>query len=349
MPYPVEVHHRMRRDERSDYTKTARALGACVDVASVQLGHGIWGGDDGEAVIDFLAALDIPAVATLHTIRREPTEAQRALLVEVIARVRATVVMSRSAAKLLATDYGIRADRIVTIPHGVPNLPLVASEATKPGLELAGRDVILSFGLLGPAKGYEVALDALPAIVASHPQVCYVIVGATQPDLVRDEGEAYRASLVEQVKRLGMTKHVRFVDRFVGRVEQTHWLQAADVVVSPYPDLDHTVSGTLSSAMAAGRAVVATPYAYAAERLAEGRGVLVAPGSPEALAVGVAGLLGDDERRLAIGRRAYESSRHMVWPEVGADYRRLFERVVAELHVPVAPPAVLAVLPALPA
>jgi glycosyltransferase involved in cell wall biosynthesis len=344
MPYPVEVHHRIRRDEPSDYIKTARSLGACADVASLQLGHGIWGGDDGDAAIDFLAALDIPAVATFHTILRDPTERQRAVLVELVDRVRLVVVMSRAAAALLTSVYRVRPDRIVMIPHGIPNLPLVASAATKPGLDLADRDVILGFGLLGPAKGYELAIDALPAVVATHPTACLVIVGPTQPDLLSDDGEAYRTSLIDRVKRLGMTQHVRFVDRFVGRVELTHWLQAADVVVTPYPDLDHTVSGTLSSAMAAGRAVVSTPYAYASEFLAGGRGVIVAPGSPEALAAGIDRMLGDDAKRLAIGKRAYEYSRRMIWPEVGAEYRRLFERVAADadVHPTVATPAVMA-------
>jgi glycosyltransferase involved in cell wall biosynthesis len=268
------------------------------------------------------------------------------VLAEVADRARTTVVMSRSAAALLTSVYGVRPDRIVIIPHGVPNLPLVASAATKPGLDLAGRDVLLSFGLLGPTKGYELALDALPAVVAKHPTACYVIVGSTQPDLLRREGEAYRASLVDRVKKSGMTSHVRFVDRFVGRVEQTHWLQAADVIVTPYPDLDHTVSGTLSSAMAAGRAVVSTPSGYAAEFLADGRGVIVAPGSAKAMASGINTLLGDDALRLAIGGRAYEASRRMVWPEVGAEYRRLFERVVADLQPPIATPAVLTALTA---
>jgi glycosyltransferase involved in cell wall biosynthesis len=341
MPYPVEVHHRIRRDELADYTKTARGLGACVDVASLQLGHGIWGGDDGDAVNVFLAALDIPAVATFHAIEPDPNQRERAVVVEVVQRVQATVVMSRSAASLLASAYGIRPDQIAVIPHGVPNLPLVTSEATKAGLDLAGRQVILSFGLLAPAKGYETALDALPAIVAQHPTACYVIVGATQPDLLRRDGEAYRAALADRVKAMGMTGHVRFVDRFVGRVELTHWLQAADVVVTPYPQPGATVSGTLSAAMAAGRPVVSTRYSYAEELLADGRGVIAGDGSPDAIAAAIIGLLDDDTERLAIGLRAYEASRRMVWPEVGAAYRRLFERVVAVARTPVGSSGVL--------
>jgi glycosyltransferase involved in cell wall biosynthesis len=157
--------------------------------------------------------------------------------------------------------------------------------------------------------------------------VCYVVLGATHPDLLRREGEAYRRSLVERTNALGMADHVRFVDRFVSSGELGRWLQAADVVVTPYPNLDQIVSGTLSYAMGAGRAVVSTPYAYAAELLADGRGVLVPPGSPGALAEAVANLLRDPALRATVGRRAYEYSRPMVWREVGAAYARVFARV----------------------
>ncbi len=174
----------------------------------------------------------------------------------------------------------------------------------------------------------------LPAVVAARPNTCYVVVGASHPDRLAGEGEAYRDGLVARVKALGMGKHVQFVDKFVGRVELTRWLQAADVFVTPYPDMDQAVSGTLSYAMGAGRAIVSTPYAYAAELLAEGRGVLVAAGSPARFAKALNEVLGDDERRAALGRRAYEYSRDMVWSSVGAEYNRLFRRVAATPHVP---------------
>lgn len=334
MSYPLEVHHRIRPDERADYGRAARALTGCVDVVSIQHEYGIWGGDDGAYVLDFVRALDVPAVATLHTVLRTPTLRQRTILTELIASVAATVVMSRSAAALLTTVYGVDALSLDVIPHGVPDLPLADPATVKPALGLEGREVILSFGLLGPGKGYELALDALPAVVAAHPGVCYVIVGATHPDLVRREGEAYREALVARVAALGMSAHVRFVDRFVSRVELTRWLEAADVFVTPYPNLDQIVSGTLSYAMGAGRAIVSTPYAYAAELLAGGRGFLVPSGSPTLLAAALNEVLGDDDLRASIGRRAYEHSRRMVWSEVGAEYRRLFKRVGA--NVPVA-------------
>jgi glycosyltransferase involved in cell wall biosynthesis len=338
-PYPLEVHHRIRRDQASDYPLVARSLSDCVDVVSVQHEYGIWGGDDGESILDFVDALEVPAVATLHTVLRDPTAHQRAILIELVKRVRAAVVMSRSAARLLTSTYGVDPARLDIIPHGVPDLPMTRSQEVKPELGLEGREVILSFGLLGPGKGYELALNALPAVVAEHPAACYVIVGATHPDLVHLEGEAYRRSLMDQVQRLGLGDHVRFVDRFVGRLELTRWLQAADLFVTPYPNLDQIVSGTLSYAMGAGRAIVSTPYVYATELLADQRGVLVAPGSPEALASALSRLLADDDLRDAFGRRAYEHSRRMVWSEVGAAYQRLFARVA---DVPAPLPSLLA-------
>jgi glycosyltransferase involved in cell wall biosynthesis len=334
LPYSLEVHHRIRRDERSDYSRTARTLDACVEAVSIQHEFGIWGGPDGRYVLDFIEALGVPAVTTLHTILREPTLGQRVVLSELIARSAATVVMSRSAAALLTSIYGVDDRKLDVIPHGVLDLPLVDPASVKGGLGVEGREVILSFGLLGPGKGLELALEALPAVVAEHPAACYVIVGATHPELVRSEGEAYRSRLVAQVAALGMNDHVRFVDRFVGRVELTRWLEAADVFVTPYPKLDQIVSGTLSYAMGAGRAIVSTPYTYAAELLADGRGVLVPPGSPDGLATALNDILGDDELRAALGRHAYAYSRGMVWSAVGAEYRAVFERVTANASPP---------------
>ena len=324
LPYPAEVHHRIRKDEHADYLHTAQALNHCVDVVSIQHEYGIWGGEDGEHVLDFVRALRVPAVATLHTVLSDPSPHQRSVLAELVALAQTSVVMSRSAGELLIQRYDVDARRLAIIPHGVPNVPLVESASVKPGLGIDGRDVILSFGLLGPGKGYELAIDALPAVAAAHPDVLYVILGATHPDLIRTEGEAYRESLAEEIRKLGMERHVRFVDRFVGRVELIRWLEAADVFVTPYPNLGQIVSGTLSYAMGAGRAIVSTPYTYATELLADGRGVLVPPGSASALAEGLNAVLADADLRATIGRRAHAYSRRMVWPAVGAEYGALF-------------------------
>lgn len=327
LAYPPEVRSLIRKDVRKDYVDTANKLSRTSDVVSIQHEYGIWGGEDGDHVIDFVQALRVPAVVTMHTVLSHPSPRQRSILSRLASAAAASVVMSRSAARLLIRDYAVDASRVSVIAHGVPDLPLVDSNRVKPSLGLAGRDVILSFGLLGPGKGYELAIDAMPAVIRNHPGAIYVILGATHPDLLRREGDAYRESLVAQSARLGLQDHVRFVDAFVDRTELSRWLEAADVFVTPYPNLDQIVSGTLSYAMGAGRAIVSTPYAYAAELLADRRGVLVPPGSPTDIAAALTSLLADPALRRAIGARAFAHSRPMVWSAVGRQYRALFARV----------------------
>jgi glycosyltransferase involved in cell wall biosynthesis len=245
--------------------------------------------------------------------------------------------MSQTAATLLTGAYAVDSSHLDIVPHGVPDLPFQAPDAVKPRLNLQGRSVILSFGLLGPGKGYESAIAAMPAVVQAVPNVTYVILGATHPDLLRHEGEAYRQSLAKTAAELGVTNHVRFVDRFVSKAELGTWLQAADIFVTPYPNLDQIVSGTLSYAMGAGKAIVSTPYAYALEQLAGGRGRLVPAGSTGALANTLVQLLLDPIARASLGRHAYDYSRGMVWSEVGARYRRIFARAAASTHKFTAP------------
>jgi len=326
--YPPEVGRRVARDERGDYRRAAVWIDSqAFDAVNIQHEYGIWGGPDGGYVLDFLKALRTPVVTTLHTILQRPTPAQRKVLTSVINASAATVVMSTSAADLLARSYGTDPARVEVVPHGVPALPLVASDTVKPQLGLAGRTVILSFGLLGPGKGYESAIAAMPAVVEADPTAVYVIVGATHPELIRRDGESYRASLTALASTLGVGNHVRFVGRFVSNAELGLWLEAADIFVTPYPNLEQIVSGTLSYAMGAGKAIVSTPYAYASERLADGRGLLVAPGSVDAMAKGMIELARDDRLRAQLGRRAYTYSQSMHWPEIGAAYREIFARV----------------------
>lgn len=337
--YPAEVARRIARDVKADYAGAAHWVNSgSFDVVSIQHDYGIWGGRDGVYVLDFVKALRTPAVVTLHTVLRNPSASQRRILIELVGACAATVVMSNSAAELLTRSYGTDPAHVEIVPHGVPYLPLVAPDSVKPQLGLHGRTVILSFGLVGPAKGYQSAIAAMPAVVRADPTAVYVIVGTTHPDLLRSEGEAYREKLVQLASSLGVARHVRFVGRFVTAAELGLWLEAADILVTPYPNLEQIVSGTLSYAMGAGKAIVSTPYAYASERLAEGRGRLVAAGSTEALAEGLIELALDSELRAEHGRRAYAHTRGMLWPEIGAMYREITARVAG----PGAPAGLLA-------
>ncbi len=326
--YPREVRDWIRRDVRADYGRAAQALDRRGPaVVSLQHEYGIWGGHDGAFVLDFVRAVRTPVVATLHTVLERPTVSQREILSELVRAAAATVVMSDAAARLLSRTYGVDPTSVAIIPHGVPDLPLVDPEMVKPRLGLQGRTVVLSFGLLGPGKGYESVIAAMPALVAAVPTALYVIVGATHPAMLRREGEAYRQSLRSLAATLGVSDHVLFVGRFVDPAELAMYLEAADIFVTPYPNLEQIVSGTLSYAMGAGKAIVSTPYAYASERLADGRGRLVPAGSTEALAEALIELASDPDLRAMYGRLAYAHSRGMLWSETGAAYRRLFERV----------------------
>lgn len=321
------VHHTIRTDVHADHVLVARALAGCdVDIVSVQFEESLWGEPDGSSILAFLDELMMPAIATIHTVLDAPTPAQQAVMKGIEAQTVAMVVMSQAAAEQLERRYHVDPKRIEVIPHGAPTLPFVDADSIKPAVGLEGRHVLLSFGLLGPGKGYEAVLRALPAVVEAVPDVCYVILGATHPELLLREGERYRQSLEALTAELGLTGAVRFVDRFVGRLELGRWLEAADVFVAPSPDLDTIGSGTLSCAMAAGTPTVASPSRFAAELLADGRGRLVDPAATAHLSEALVDLLLDDDVRLAMGRLAYDHGRDMVWPKVAARYQALFAR-----------------------
>src|ERR1035437_4168578 len=327
--YPLEVKHKIRRDVRGDYHRVAMALNESdARVVSVQHEYGIWGGSDGEFVLDFVGALTKPVVATLHTVPHTPSPGQRRVLIGLLDASAASVVMSRSAAALLARVYGVNPTRLDVVPHGVPQLPMVEPDTVKPRLGLEISPMILSFGLLGPGKGYESVIEAMPAVIEADPTAYYVILGATHPELLRRDGESYRERLKSVAEDLGVADRVVFIDRFVTRAELATWLTAADIFVTPYPNKDQIVSRTLAYAMSAGRACVSTRYAYAVEMLGADRGRLVGTNSPAALSDSLTELIQDPVLRRQLGQRAYEFSRTMIWSEVGARYREIFDRVV---------------------
>lgn len=326
--YPFEVHHRIRRDERDDYARIARSLVRCADVVSLQFDEAIWGGQDGGYVLDFVRALGRPSVATLHTIHRKPTPAQREVLDELIASVDSVVVTSSSASNLLVSEYGIGPTKLSVIPYGVPDLPMRPVEMNKATVGLEGREhVIVSVGSIRPDSGHELLVDAMPSVVAQHPDAILAIVGAADPVLAPREAEACRVALLARAAANGIATNVRFVDGLMGRVELTRWVQAADVFVAPTVDLDSTVSGALTHAMAAGRAIVSTRSPYAQELLADGRGMLVPPAAAS-LGSAIARLLADPGRRAAMGALAHERARPMAWAHVARDYELLLERTV---------------------
>jgi glycosyltransferase involved in cell wall biosynthesis len=324
--YPSEVEFEIRQSVLADYELAAEYVNVRgFDAVCIQHEFGLFGGEDGSYLIAFLEKLRAPIVSVLHTGLREPSAGQREVLARVARKSDRLVVMTQQNARLLRDVYGIEPHTVDVIPHGVPDMSFVDSAFYKDKLGLENKRTLLTFGLLSPNKGIEHGLRALAKVVHQHPDVVYVVLGATHPNLRRSHGEVYRLGLERLVRDLGISDHVIFHNRFVDREELCEYLGAADVFVTPYLNEAQVVSGALAYALGCGKAVISTPYWHAVEALADRRGRLVPFADPDALADAMLEFLGNDTERNATRMRAYHYSRDAVWNAVGRRYHETIE------------------------
>jgi glycosyltransferase involved in cell wall biosynthesis len=269
----------------------------------------------------------MPVVTTLHTVLKDPAPEYLEVMRRLADLSDKLIVMSRKAFGFLEEIYGVPEEKIAFIHHGIPDTPFMDPNYYKDQFGLEGRKVLLTFGLLSPNKGIEIMLQALPAVIQKHPDVTYIILGATHPHVLKSHGDAYRISLQQLVRKLNISEHVIFQNRFVELKELCEFLGTADIYVTPYLDEAQITSGTLAYAMGTGKAVVSTPYWYASEMLAEGRGRIVPFNNPDAMAEQIIDLLDNDTNRHLTRKKAYTFSREATWKEVARKYLEVFSEV----------------------
>jgi glycosyltransferase involved in cell wall biosynthesis len=333
--YPARIRFEIDENELDSYRRAADFLNVNnVEIVLVQHEFGIYGGPAGSHLLALLRDVHMPVITTLHTVLREPNPDQRALMKQLDQLSNRFIVMADRGKIFLEEIYGIAAEKVDVIPHGIPDMPFIDPNFNKDQFGVEGKTVLLTFGLLSPNKGIENVIEALPAILEAHPNVVYIILGATHPNVMAREGESYRLRLERLAEDRDVASHVIFYNRFVTLEELKEFIGAADIYITPYLNESQITSGTLAYTFGAGKAVISTPYWHAKELLAEDRGILVPFADPKAIAEGVKRFLSDPIRMTATRKKAWKLGRGMIWPVVAKRHMESFEHARASLSVP---------------
>jgi glycosyltransferase involved in cell wall biosynthesis len=323
--YDSRVKQQIRQDFEEDYVQAAKYINnSRIKAVNLQHEFGIYGGDWGEYILSFLKNVNKPVITTFHTIQPDFEPKARNVLKEITDHSKAIVVMAK-AAKNILKEHGVPSRKIYVVQHGCPDTPFIASDKVKPSLGLKGRTVLSTFGLISRGKGVEYAIQALPSLVEKHPDLLYLIIGETHPEVRKHEGESYRMSLIDLVDQLGLRNHVGFHNRFLTKRELIRYLQATDIYITPYIGPNQISSGTLVYALGVGRAVVSTPYLHAKEVLSHERGLFCEFKNPDSIAKEVKKLLENDKLRKEMEKKAYRYSRSFIWPKVAQKYANILE------------------------
>jgi len=326
--YDSRVKQQIRQDFEEDYIQAAKYINSSrIKAVNLQHEFGIYGGEWGEYILSFLRNVHKPVITTLHTVQPDFEPKARNVLKEITAHSKAIVVMAR-AAKNILKEYDVPNKKINVVQHGCPDIPFLTSDSVKPSLGLKGRTILSTSGLINAGKGIEYAIQALPPLVEKHPNILYLIIGETHPEVRKIEGETYRMNLIKLVDQLGLKNHVRFHNRFLTKRELIRYLHATDIYITPYIGPNQISSGTLIYALGAGRAVVSTPYLHAKEVLSHGRGMFCEFKNPDSIAEEVKKLLENDKLRRDIEKKAYRYSRSFTWPKVAQKYTDILKQAI---------------------
>jgi len=333
--YPREVIFQLKQNRKQDYIKAANYINSTrnIDLLILQHEYGIYGGRDGEFILEMVKRLHKPFVLVTHTVLPHPEKHQKDILNQLCQRAAGIACMTRKSADLLINLYESPPELVKVIAHGVPQFNVHEQDFLKEKYHLQGRHIISTFGLIGPGKGLELGIKALTQVVDRHPEVTYLILGQTHPMLQKSEGERYRNMLEGLVEELSLQKNVQFVNKYLSDDELGEYLYMTDIYLSPYPNRDQAVSGTMAFAMGCGRAIVSTSYAYAQEVLAGGRGLLAHEPNPNELSQLLNQILDDHQLKTNLQQRALELGMDWSWPSVGRQYTDLFRMILDDHYI----------------
>jgi len=319
-PYPDIVKYTIRESRQTDYLKSVDFINHNADICVLQHEFGIFGGKRGVYILPLLHRLKVPLLVTLHTVLKEPSFSEKAIMKEIAHQASQLVVMSKMAVTFLTEIYQVPRHKIRIIEHGFPAFDFGRHDFYKRKYHLENKISLMTFGLISRGKGIETVIRALPGVVEKHPEIQYIILGKTHPNVVKHSGEEYRNFLKRLVSKNKLEKHVIFIDAFLQEQELCEYLSATNIYITPYPNEAQITSGTLAYAVGSGAAVVSTPYWHAVELLHKERGVLFPFNDPDGLAAVLNDLLDHPEKRQRISRKAFNYGKKATWPLQGKRY-----------------------------
>ncbi|NQX66734.1 glycosyltransferase [Paenibacillus alba] len=328
--YGNQVIGQISQHQRADYSKTALDLNRSdIDLLVIQHEFGIYGGESGEYVLDLAEQLKIPFVVIFHTVLSEPSDKQRLIMKRLAELSFRVITMVQNKVQDLQDVYGIENEKITMFHHGVPFVETASRDELKDRYGYRNRQILSTFGFLSPGKGIEYAIEAMSGVVAKHPEALYIIWGKTHPVVQQEVGEVYRQKLMDLVSKLGLEAHVTFVDKLLTQEEVVESLVLSDIYMTPYLGKDQAVSGTLAYGIGYGRVIISTPYRYAVEMLADGRGLLGNFHDSASLEQHIVNVLDHPDLKLEMENRTQALGSTMMWSEVAKSYAALFRETIA--------------------
>jgi glycosyltransferase involved in cell wall biosynthesis len=331
--YPNRVIARLNQTERDSHLNIAKMINDLdhVDVVNIQHEFGLFGGQAGEWVLHLISTVKKPVLVTFHTVLRDPASIYYSITRAICSSASGIIVLSYAGRDLLVKVYQVDISKIHVVPHGIPDVPFLETLPGKLQLDLGNRLTMATFGLIGRSKGLEYSIRAMKLAVTKVSNLLYIILGATHPMIIKEVGEEYRNELQTMINNFNLTDNVKLVNKYLDNKELLKYISAVDIYLTPYPNPDQVVSGTLSIAVGCGKAVVSTPYIYAKELLARGRGFLIPFKDDAAFSQTIVRLATDTEMRDIARRRAYKYGRKMVWSRVVIEFARIYENALLDM------------------